>query len=183
MTPPPLYRLVYDASIDEAVDVVWRLSKRKEAFRRQVRLHILTASVIAGVLFFALWLYFGSNRTPGTIGVLLVASILCGALTARTFRSELVKQLQKQQREILAEHFGGQPTIPSELELRPDAVWVKQGGMEMIFPWNVCIAVAENADDVEISFSPGICVVRNRYFAHPDERKVFVAHARRLSGK
>jgi len=178
-----LYRITYDASVDEAVDVAWRLANRTRAFQKQIRQHILIASMATGLLFFAIWTYISGSRTLWQLALALVASIGCGMIFARLFRSELVKQLQKQQRKVVAEHFGGKPTIPSELELRPDAVWVRQGGMEMIFPWNVCTGIAETPDDIEIDFSPGICVVRNRHFATPDERQAFIAVARRLSGK
>ena len=45
---------------------------------------------------------------------------------AAIFLGFLKKEIRKQQRKIIAEQFGGKAVIPSELELRPDAVWLRQ---------------------------------------------------------
>ena len=89
--------------------------------------------------------------------------------------------MRKQHRKVVAEQFGGKPTIPCEMELRSDAILVRQAGMEMTFPWTLCTGVADNAEDVEINFSAGICVVRNRHFSSTSERQSFLDTARRLA--
>ncbi len=178
-----LHRIVYDASIDDAVDVSWRLANRTKAFQRQIRQHIIIASIAGGLLFLILWLYIGGGRTPVQFAISLVLSLVCGLFVSRTFRGDFIKQLQKQQRRVVAEQFGGKAVIPSELELRPDAVWTRQAGLEMTFPWNICTGVRENPDDIEINFPLGICVVRNRHFASPAERQNFLDTAKRLAGQ
>jgi hypothetical protein len=178
-----LHRISYDASIDDAVEASWRLANRTQAFQRQLRQHIIIASVAAGLLFLVVWIYIGGGRTPSQLAITIVLSVGCGLIFPRMFRGELVKQIRKQQRKVVAEHFGGKMVIQSELELRPENVWVRQGSMEMTFPWNICTGVRDNPDDIEINFSPGICVVRNRYFASPADRQNFLDTAKRLAGQ
>jgi hypothetical protein len=114
--------------------------------------------------------------------VVLLAAVF-GVLMATLFRRYFHKEIRKQQRKIVLEQFGGKASFPSELELRPDAVWVRQAGMEMVFPWTLCTSVKDNADDIELNFTPGICVVRNRHFASAADREAFLDTARRLSAK
>jgi hypothetical protein len=176
-----LHRIVYDASIDDAVDVAWRLANRSQAFQKQIRFQTVAGSVASGLIIFVIGAYFGNLRDPSKASWVLVASIGAGLLFGRLFRRELVKQVFKQHRKVVSEQFGHKPAIPSELELRSDAVWVRQSGMEMTFPWNICTGVQDNPGDIEIGFAPGICVIRNRHFGSPAERQDFLAAARRLS--
>lgn len=131
MTPEPLHRLVYDATIDDAVDVGMRLANRSGAYQRQIRQNILIAR---------------------GIGACVVIGVAIFNLNE-----------------------------PGELELRPDAVWTRQAGMELVFPWTLCSGIKDNTDDIELSFSAGICVVRNRHLPSPAERARFLETARRLS--
>jgi len=176
-----LHRMTYDASVDEVVDASWRLASRTRAFQRQIRNHVIIASAATGVVVFGVWTYFGRG-TGGQIAVALIAATVFAVTFARFFRGELVKQLKKSQRTIALEQFGGKP-VPCEVELRPDGLWVRQAEMEMIFPWTVCTGIVENTDDIEINFSPGICVLRNRHFALPTERQAFLDTVRRLAGR
>jgi hypothetical protein len=177
-----LHRIVYDASIDDAVDVAWRFANRSEAFQKQIRLLTIAGSLASALIIFIIGAYFGNLRSSSQIVWIVLAS-LAGALIFRPlFRRELVKQVFKQHRKVVSEQFGHKPTIPSELELRSDAVWVRHSGMEMTFPWNICTGVRDNADDVEITFTPGMCVIRNRHFGSAAERQNFLAAAKRLSG-
>jgi hypothetical protein len=178
-----LQRIVYDASVDDAVDCAWRLSNRSPAFRKQIRLNVIIASIASAVVVFVFFAFFEANRTGPMLLVILAMSAVCGLICAGLFRRQFIKDIFKQQRKIVVDQFGGKTAIPSELELRQDAVWVRQAGMEMLFPWNVCTSVVDNPDDIELNFTPGICVVRSRHFASPTERQAFLETARRLSAK
>ena len=46
-----LQRISYDATIDDAVDAVWRMSNRSPAFRKQIRLSIVYAGIASGLIF------------------------------------------------------------------------------------------------------------------------------------
>jgi hypothetical protein len=131
---------------------------------------------------FGYWLY-SSGLSLVNFVFATVAGVLFGIVFAAMFRRFFDKEFRKQHRKIIAEQFGGKAAIPCEIELRPDAVWTRQAGMEMIFPWAVCTGVKNNSEDIELTFALGICVVRNRYFASPADRDAFLDTARRLSAK
>ena len=177
-----LYRLAYDATIDDAIDVSWRLANRTHAFRKLVQRNVIFAGVAGGLAFFATWLYMTG---PSLVNLVLaaVAGVLFGIVFAAIFRRFFDTEFRKQQRKIISEQFCGKAAIQCELELRPDALWTRQAGMEMLFPWALCTGVTNNPGDIEMNFTPGICVVRNRHFASVADRDEFLEAARRLSAK
>lgn len=174
-------RIMYDATVDDAVDVALRMSRRSPAFRKQLRLTVVIAGVVTALIVFVFFAFFERNRTPTVLPVILGISAACGILGTAIFRRQFTKEIFKQQRKVTADQFGGRPSIRSELELRADALWVRQAGMEMLLPWSVCTSVIDNPNDVELNFAPGICVVRNKDFASPAERHQFLETARRLA--
>ena len=177
-----LHRLTYDETIDDVIDVSWRLANRTHAFRKQVQTNVIVAGAAAGVVFFAVWIY-NTGASPINLVLAAVAGVLFGIVFAAIFRRFFDTEFRKQQRKIITEQFGGKAAIQCELELRPDAVWTRQAGMEMLFPWALCTGVRNNPDDIEMNFTPGICVVPNRNFASVADRDEFLEAARRLSAK
>jgi len=175
-----LYRLSYDTTIPEAVDVALRLANRTDAFRTQLKKIHMYVSAAAWLVLFIAWLYIVGNSALNLV-LAAVAATLFAIVFAAVFRRFLEKEIRSQQHNLIAEQFGGQKTIQCELELREDAVWVRQSGMEMVFPWTLCTRVQNNPDDIEMNFTPGISVIRNRYFASPAERQAFLETAQRLS--
>ena len=177
--PDALYRLTYDATIEDAVDASWRLANRTRAFRRQLKINVVCAGVGAGIVLFAAWMYI-VGMSPLNIMLGGVVAMLFGMVFAAVFVRVFEKEIRNQHRKVVAEQFGGKPFLQSELELRPDAVWVRQAGMELLFPWSVCTAIRNNPGDIEMNFTPGICVVHNRHFSSPAERQAFIETALRL---
>jgi hypothetical protein len=162
--------------------VGFRLACRSQAFQKQIRVSIILAGILGGLAFVAIWIaYTTAPWTSDLVGA-VSAGVPFGLLFGIIFRRFFKTEMSKQQRKIIAEQFGGKPTIPCETLLRSDAVQVRQAGMEMTFPWTLCTGVKDNAGDVEINFSAGICVVRNRHFSSPAERQSFLDTARRLAG-
>ena len=178
-----LQRIEYDATVDDAVDVSLRLASRTQTFRNQIRYSVLAVGALMGVAAMAIAIYAAPPDTSRGYLALLAFAAAFGGVMAVIFRGFFAKEIRKQQRKMVAEHFGGKAAIRSELELRPDAVWVRQAGMEMVFPWDACTSIVDNPDDIEINFTPGICVVRNRHFASAADRQSFLETSRRLSGK
>ncbi len=178
--PEPIHRITYDATIDDAVDVALRLAGRTRAFRSQIRRNVVIVGILGGLAAIVAWILTG--RSPTALGAALATAIAVpfGIIFAFVFRHFLMQEMRKQHRKIVAEQFGGKPTIPSELELRSDALWVRQAGMEMTFPWTLCTGIQDNADDIELNVPPGLCVVRNRRFASAAARQDFLDTARRL---
>lgn len=178
--PDVLYRLTYDTTIPEAVDVALRLASRTDAFRRRFKNSLIYAGIGAGLVFFVAWLYVVGNSALNLV-LAAVAGTLFGIVVTAIFRRFLENEIRSRQRKSVTEQFGDQKVIRCELELRPDAVWVRQSGVEMLFPWTSCTRVQNNPNDIEMRFTPGICVVRNRHFASPAERQTFLETAQRLS--
>lgn len=178
--PDVLYRLTYDTTIPEAVDVALRLANRTDAFRQQLKNSLFYAAAGAWLVFFIAWLYIVGNSLLNLV-LAAVAATLFAIVFAAVFRRFLENEIRSQQKRLIAEQFGDQKVIRSELELRSDAVWMRQSGMEMIFPWTLCTRVQNNPNDIEMNFTPGICVVRNRHFPSPAERQAFFETAQRLS--
>ena len=181
--PAASHRVVYEASIDDAVDVAIRLSRKSQALQKQIRAMIVGTGILGAAAFVGAWLFYSTSRTPVAIAIAAAGAILFGIVFAFMFRHFLAKETRKQQRKIVAEHFAGKPTVTCEAELRADGVWVRQMGIEITFPWTVCTGVHENADDVQIDFAAGMCVVRNRHFRSAEARQSFLDAARRLSAR
>ena len=177
-----LYRITYEATVDDDVDVSLRLASRTRAFQQELQRNLVVAGVISGIGFFAAWMYLVGTSLLNLV-LASVAATMFGIVFAAVFRRFLEKEIRKQQRKMVAEQFGGKPGIQSELELKPDAVWVRQEGVEMVFPWAHCTGVRNNPNDVEINFTLGICVVRNRHFPSAADREVYLETARRLSAR
>ena len=183
MTPEPLHRLLYDATVDDAVDVGMRLANKSNAYRRQVRQNVMIAGAVGGGAVIAVAIFYLNEPGPFELASVVVAALAFTVPFALVFRHFFMKEIAKQSRKVITEQVGGKPTLACELELRPDAVWIRQAGMEMVFPWTLCTGIQDNADDIELAFSAGMCVVRNRHLTSAAERARFLETARRLSGK
>jgi hypothetical protein len=181
--PEPHYRLVYDATIDDAVDVGMRLANTSHAYRRQVRQNIIIAGVVGGSAVIAVGIFYLTEPGPLELIFGAVAAIAFGVAFAFMFKRFFLKEILKQSRKVITEQFDGKPTVACELELRSDSVWIRQAGMEMVFPWTLCRGIQDNADDIEMKFAAGLCVVRNRHLPSAAERQRFLDTARRLAGK
>lgn len=177
-----LQRIEYETTVDDALDVAWRLSSRTQAFQKQLRQNGVIVGIAAAGGFVAAFVFAGATE-PSALVVATVGGAAFGVLFGWLYKRFLVKETRKQHRKIIAEHFGGKSTLPCEVELRQDAVWSRVGAIEMLFPWSISTGVQDNPEDIELNFSQGICVVRNRRFASAAERQAFLEAARRLSAK
>lgn len=180
--PGAIHRIVYDATIDDAVDVAIRLSNKSQALQKQFRGMVIGTGILGGFAFTAIWISYLTAPARFDIASAAAGGLVFGVVFALVFRRFFVRETRKQQRKIVAEHFNGNPSVPCELELRADGIWVRQAGIEMTFPWTLCTGVRETADDIEINFTAGMCVVRDRHFASIVERQSFLDAARRLAG-
>ena len=140
----------------------------------------MVVGVGAGLAFFAAWMYI-VGASPVQLVFATVAGIVFGIVFAAIYRRFLDKEIRTQHRKIVAEQLGGKPSVHSEVELRQDGVWVRQAGLEMLFPWSGCTGVLDNRDDIQMDFTLGMCVIRNRHFASAAEREMFLENARRLT--
>jgi hypothetical protein len=177
-TAEPTRRIVYEASIDDVVDVALRVAMRQRAFRRQVLLTAVFVGILSGLA--AAWL---SSRFGG-LGYASAAPLgaVFGLVVAVVFRPIFVREIRSQHRKLVAEPFAGRSSLPCELELRAGGVWVRQDGVELAFPWARCTEIVDGPNDIEIVFAPGgLCVVKNRHFRSREERTDFLVSARQLA--
>ena len=80
----------------------------------------------------------------------------------------------------LSETFGGAKPIEFQMELREETAWTSQNGIELAFPWRAAIEVRDAGDAVEIWFTGGVVLARNRGFSSLDHRAQFIARAQAL---
>jgi hypothetical protein len=177
-----LQRIVYETTVDDALDVAWRFSSRTQAFQKQLRQNGIIAGVAAAGGFVAAFVFAGATD-PSDLIVAVAGAVAFGVLFGWLYKRFLLKETRKQHRKIIAEQFGGKPSLPCEVELRADALWSRVGAIEMLFPWSISTGVQGNAEDIELNFSQGICVVKNRRFASSSDQQAFLETARRLSAK
>jgi hypothetical protein len=177
-----LHRIAYDATIDDIVDVALRFANQTQAFQKQLRTNVIVAGGIAGLALTAFIVYQNGIATQPVLYGVVIGAIF-GVFFGVIYKSFLIKEMRKQQRKVVAEQLGGKPATPCEIEIRPDVLWTRQLGIEIVFPWNLCTVVIDNTDDIEMKFPAGICIVRNRHFAATADRQKFLETARHLAGK
>jgi hypothetical protein len=175
-----LHRIVYESTVDDALDVAWRFSSRTRAFQKQVRQNVVIAGAVVGLAAIAAFVFAGAVDTR-SLAMAIAGGTAFAVLFGWLYKAFLLKEARKNHRQVIAEQFGSKPTTTCEVELRPVAVWVRQGEIEMLFPWRISTGVLDNAHDIEMNFAPGICVIRNAHFASPADRQAFLETARRLS--
>ena len=172
----PLSRVEYDCTMDEIVDTQLRLSGSTQTYRSTRRKSIYVVAAIGAIVVLAITVREAAD-VPVALFSAAVAAAIAGFLYARIFDSTARKQYLS----AVSEQFGGAPSVHCEIELREDAVWTRQHGMELTFPWKQVYRVEDTSDAVELWFRPGLVTARNRAFAGAAERRHFMETARRLA--
>jgi len=116
-------------------------------------------------------------------GILVVFALALGAGFGYLYGRYVDGAMRRQYRRIVAEQFGGVADVRCDIELRREGVRVVQKGVEMTFPWNNVAGIDDTVDAIELRFSPGLVVARNRAFRDEAERTRFLERARALASE
>jgi len=116
-------------------------------------------------------------------GILIVLAVTLGTGFGYVYGRYINWAMRRQYRRVVSERLGGVADVPCDIELRRGGVWVLQKGVEMTFPWANSVGVEDTGDAIELRFSPGLVVARNRAFRDATERTRFLERARTLVKK
>jgi len=81
----------------------------------------------------------------------------------------------------MIDEYGKSPAWTCEIELRREGTWVRNFGVEILFPWSETIDIADLDGAIELRFREGLVVARDKAFATVDHRREFIEAARELS--
>jgi hypothetical protein len=172
-------RVEFDSTLDEVVDVNFRLAEHTKAFRRQrMWSQILVGGCLAAMM--VVTVVTRGPIPPIAMVVVVAAAVAIGAFFGYLYRHFHNWYIQRHYRRMVKEMLGGADTVRCEFELRPDVLWCKTPVAETSFPWSRLTQVNDTEDSVEMWFDPGLAVVRNRAFPGPDDRRDFVEAVTKL---
>jgi len=178
-------RIEFDATLDEMVDVglrLWSRSKTSRAARSRALWFVGGATSL--VFLIVIRTDTASLEFPAAVWILwVVLALALGVGFAYIHRAYMDWSARRRTKQFVAEHLGGATQVHCEIELQPKGVKVLQNGLEMVFPWSGAIGIEDNVDDVELQFTSGLVVARNRAFLDAAERVRFIERARTLAGR
>jgi hypothetical protein len=152
---------------EDLVDVAKRCLKRRNTKKAdEWKASLYLAISVAVIVFFLL------KKSP-LIGLVtgLIAALVILLLYPRWLRSSLENRM----RQIADEIMSGPGPYVSEVELRPEGLWLRQMDKQTIYEWKSLEAMEETADSVDIfSRDGGGVVVRNRAFSSEADRSRFI---------
>ena len=129
-----------------------------------------------------LFIAWGFNVEPGSLPQTLIGAALAvavGVACGLLFRLWYDRSLLRQIRGVARERLAGAESLHCEMELRPDVVWLRQGGVEVAYQWNEASGVHDTGDAIELQFKGGgLVVARNRMFSADADRERFLEQAR-----
>ena len=177
---PPL-RIEYASTLDGAVDANLRFAARDRASKRQRLKSILTATVsflVTGLI------VGGASAGVGTTAFLFAASlvILLAPFFALFWGFVYDVSFRRRVRAFLRDQVGEAPA-PFALELRPEGLWTKDRGVELLLAWADLTDLGDADDGIEFVFRAGYVIARNKGFKSPEERAAFFEEAKRLAGR
>lgn len=176
-------RIEFDATLDEVVDVGMRMVRRTGACQRARRRSQWSFGVALPLLFLAASGTFGRADSAGDWGIVVAAGVGVGLGSGFLYGRFHDSLVRSHCRHALAEMHAGATSLHCEVELRPENLWIKQNDLEQLFPWHRATMVNDRGDAVELWFSQGLVVLRNRVFASPATRRDTLESARALANK
>src|SRR5436309_1612178 len=163
-----VHRIHFDSTLDEVVDANIRLTTRTRSFRAyRARAVWVAGGCLGGALLGVV--FFRSKQADVELsttiwGILIVLAVTLGTGFGYVYGRYINWAMRRQYRRVVSEQLGGVADVPCDIELRRGGVWVLQKGVEMTFPWANSVGVEDTGDAIELRFSPGLVVARNRAF-------------------
>jgi hypothetical protein len=184
MQDEDVHRIHFDCTLDEVVDANIRVTTRTQSFRAyRTRAVWVAGGCLGGALLAAVFFRSmqGAVDLSATIwGILVVLAVTLGTGFGYAYGFYFNWAIRRQYKRVVSEQLGGVADIPCDIELRQGGVWVLQKGVEMMFPWANSVGIEDTGDAIELRFSPGLVVARNRAFRNATERTRFLDRARTL---
>jgi hypothetical protein len=171
---PNVKRVEFDATLDEIVDTNMRMVQPTVTYRQTRRQYQWLFGVcVAGA--FAVGILHGHEVPSYTTIAITSCTALLAGLAVGTLGGRFHDwYARKQYVRVVREMYRGATVIHSEFELRDDALWCKSIHSEIAFPWSRLVRVQDSPGSIELWFSPGLAVIRDRAFQAQDERRAFL---------
>jgi hypothetical protein len=174
-----LTRIEFDASLDDCVDVNMRMVKATATYRQsRSSYRWLFAVVVAGTLAVAI---LRGAEVPSyfKIGVAALVAVAGGFVSGIIGARFYDWYVAGHYRRMLCEMFGSANALRCEFEVREDTLWSRTVHSEVSFPWSRLTRVHDLPGEIELWFSPGLAVIRDRAFKTRQQREAFLESIRK----
>jgi hypothetical protein len=172
---PQTYRVVFDATMDEVVDVNLLLFRTSNAGRRWKRDAIVIAALGSGLGVFGCLALTG--QVPHTYAA--VAGLIVGGTVGALYGPVYDRGVLNRTERLIHERVGDGP-FTCVMEARPEGLRTEMRGVTTTTSWTLLRGVAETPRGIELQFQDGIAVVRDRAFAGVQARSAFLQRIREL---
>jgi hypothetical protein len=170
-----LERFGFDATLDEVIDANMRLVQHTVAYQHQRKGYQWVTGLCA-----AGGVAVGILRGHQLPSYAMLAIAFCAALVLGVGFGTLYGHyhdwhVRRGYRRLVDEMYGGAKIIRCDFELTEDGLCGKSVHSETSFPWSRLTRVADLPGSIELWFSPGLVVIRDRAFQTQEERREFLA--------
>jgi hypothetical protein len=176
---PDIKRVEFDATLDDFVDVNMRMVKATATYRQaRSSYRWLFALVVAGTLAVVI---LRGDEVPSYLRIAMAALVAAaGGLVSGIFGGRFYDSyVSGHYRRMLRELFGTANALRCEFELRDEILWSRTIHSEVSFPWSRLTRVQDLPGAIELWFSPGLVVIRDRAFETPQHRETFLQGVRK----
>jgi hypothetical protein len=165
-------RVEFDSTVDEVVDANMRLQHTTTYQEQRKQYQWACGICAAGGLAVNL---LGRSAVPsyGQVALAALAAPIVGFVCGQLYRRYHDWWARRGYRRVVQE-LCGSDAIHCECELREQGLWTKAMQTETLSPWSRLTRVEDAHESVELWFSPGLVVVRDKAFQTADERRSFL---------
>lgn len=174
-------RIEFDATLDDMADASIRFIRQSATLRRARANEIALVGLVSGAGLVVALLVRADRLTTSLISIAGLAATALGLFSAMVYRLVYDSTVRRRIRRVASEQLAGARSVHCEIELRPEALWIRQGGTDIAFQWSEALAVHDTDDGIELRFKGGLVVARNRAFPTDAARQAFVREARDLA--
>ena len=176
-------RIEFDATLDEVADVGIRMVRRTRAYQSARRRSQWGFGVMLPLVFLAGSGALSKAVSAGDWGIVLGVGVGLGVGSGLLYGSFHDWWVRSHHGKVVADMHAGASSVHCEVELRPESLWIRQNGLEQLYPWCGATMVNDSGDAIELWFDQGLVVLRNRVFASPTSRRKAMESATALADK
>jgi hypothetical protein len=175
----PLARVSFASTLDDCVDVSWRVTNHLKSIRSmRLRDGFVAGTGAAIVLLWLTW-RIQSEMPPAAIAFV---AILAFVVFFVSWQQHSRSHHSRVTRRILLETRGEDP-CQCDVELHGDRILVQQGENTVALPWSHVDSISDDRGDLEILGKGTALVVRARAFANEGDRDAFLQLAIELAAR